>query len=105
MISALMVLLIGKNAFHVIPKSKFIIMKQTFTLPTRSLSQDKKTAYINARLFDPESGLDSHGTLLTQGSVIADFGVNITVPEGAEVIRLQRPFAYAWIIGHSSAFS
>ncbi|MEI6730555.1 MAG: amidohydrolase family protein, partial [Pseudomonadota bacterium] len=64
-------------------------MKQVFTLPTRSLAIDKKTAYVNARLFDPESGLDIAGQLLTVGSVIADFGANIFpegIPAGIEVV-------------------
>jgi dihydroorotase len=33
-----------------------------------------RTAYVNARLLDPESGLDAPGTLLTEGPRIADFG-------------------------------
>jgi dihydroorotase len=63
--------------------------KQTFTLPTRSLANDKKVAYVNARLFDAESGLDTKGELLTLGSNIADFGPKIfkeAIPEGIEVI-------------------
>lgn len=48
-----------------------------------------KTAYINARLIDPATGLDSKGALLTDGMVIKDFGqklFNDGVPEGIEVI-------------------
>jgi len=63
--------------------------QQTFTLPTRTLTPDRKVAYLNARLFDPESGLDIKGGLLTKGSVIADFGPRITkgnIPDDAEVI-------------------
>lgn len=63
--------------------------KQTFSRPSWALSASKKTAFINARLFDPESGLDMKGALLTQGDRIADFGANIFpegVPEGIEVI-------------------
>ena len=48
--------------------------KQTFALPTRALKATDKVAYINARLFDPESGLDVKGSLLTKGNVIADMG-------------------------------
>ena len=33
---------------------------------------DKRIAYINARLLDPESGLDAPGALLTEGAQIAD---------------------------------
>ena len=34
----------------------------------------QRTAYINARLLDPASGLDDSGALLTDGGVIADLG-------------------------------
>ncbi len=63
--------------------------KQTFNLPTHSLKPGHKVAYVNARLFDPESGLDKKGGLLTQGNKIADFGSGLFkdgMPEGAEVI-------------------
>lgn len=62
----------------------------TFTKPTHRASGKK--AYINARLFDAESGLDQKGALLTDGSLIADFGpklFNDGVPEGIEVIDCQ----------------
>jgi len=62
--------------------------KQTFTLPTRT-NANRKVAYVNARLFDPESGLDVKGGLLTKGGVIADLGprlFNDGTPEDAEVI-------------------
>ncbi|HEB78875.1 MAG TPA: dihydroorotase [Rhodospirillales bacterium] len=48
-----------------------------------------QTAYINARLLDPASGLDEPGGLLTDGKVIADFGPGLfkgKTPEGADVI-------------------
>lgn len=65
-------------------------MTQQFTHPTRNLPKDKKTAYINARLVDPESGLDTKGALLTEGNKIADFGEKLfadgAAPEGAEVV-------------------
>lgn len=64
-------------------------MKQSFTLPTRNVPADRKVAYVNARLLDPESGLDVKGALLTQGSNIADFGEGLFakgVPEGVEVV-------------------
>jgi dihydroorotase len=59
-----------------------------FTLPTRQISKDKKTAYVNARLIDPKTGLDEVGALLTIGNEIADFGAQLAgdIPEGAEVI-------------------
>lgn len=64
-------------------------LKQTFTRPTWNLAQGKRTAYINARLYDAESGLDEMGALLTEGSRIADFGAGLFktgVPEGVEVV-------------------
>ena len=59
-----------------------------FFKPTRK-NDGKKVAYKNARLMDPESGLDQLGGLLTDGNSIADFGPSIFnsgTPEGAEVI-------------------
>lgn len=64
-------------------------MKPTFTLPTHRNNPNEKTAYVNARLFDPESGLDVKGGLITVGSAIADLGAHITgdnIPEGAEIV-------------------
>ncbi|HEU5046719.1 MAG TPA: dihydroorotase [Rickettsiales bacterium] len=64
-------------------------MKQHFAQPTRSLAANHKVAYVNARLYDPESGLDAKGALLTEGSTIADFGAGLFaggVPEGVEVV-------------------
>lgn len=46
----------------------------TFTLPRSVDVKGKRVAYVNARLFDPESGLDEKGALLTEGEEIADFG-------------------------------
>lgn len=60
-----------------------------FYRPAWNLSDEHKVAYTNARLIDPESGLDETGDLLTQGSAIADFGPGLFsngTPEGAEVI-------------------
>ena len=67
------------------------MQNQQFFKPAHSpLSQDKKTAYINARLLDPESGLDENGALLTQGSEIADFGAQLfsdgKIPDGIDII-------------------
>ncbi len=48
-----------------------------------------RVAYMNARLLDPASGLDSHGALFTEGKEIADLGPRLFadgVPEGIEAI-------------------
>ena len=50
---------------------------------------EARTAYINARLLDPESGLDATGALLTEGAYIADLGPSLFadgVPEGIETV-------------------
>lgn len=45
-----------------------------FSLPfSKKIDQEKKILYINARIFDPESGFDNKGYLLTKGDKIADF--------------------------------
>ncbi|MGB1547030.1 MAG: dihydroorotase [Alphaproteobacteria bacterium] len=49
----------------------------------------KRTAYVNARLLDPASGLDTKGALLTEGAEIRDLGPKLFadgVPEGIERI-------------------
>lgn len=59
-----------------------------FFKPTR-LNHGKKVAYVNARLMDPESGLDEMGSLLTTGSTITDFGATIFnggTPGDAQII-------------------
>lgn len=57
---------------------------------TRSIpSDDARVAYINARLIDPESGIDEMGSLLTIGTKIADMGGDLFadgIPEGIEVV-------------------
>ena len=48
-----------------------------------------RTAWVNARLVDPASGLDAPGALLTEGRRIADLGARLFadgVPEGVEVV-------------------
>lgn len=63
-------------------------MKQQFTLPDREQSPDK-VAYTNVRLFDPKTGLDEQGGLLTDGNQIVDFGAKLFAdgtPHGAEVV-------------------
>lgn len=51
-----------------------------------------RVLYRNAHLLDPATGLDTHGSLLTDGSRIADFGPSLLadgVPDGVEVIDLD----------------
>jgi dihydroorotase len=48
-----------------------------------------RVAYVNARLLDPASGLDSPGTLLCDGELVSDFGPELFkdgVPEGTNVV-------------------
>ena len=50
---------------------------------------EKRTAYINAHLLDPDSGLDAGGALLTEGVLIADLGPGLFadgVPEAIETV-------------------
>ena len=56
---------------------------------TRPAKANGRVAYLNARLLDPESGLDAPGALLTEGARIADFGPGLFAegtPEGVEAI-------------------
>ena len=49
-----------------------------------------RTAYLNARLIDPASGLDERGKLLTEGETIADLGPGLFsdgVPDGIQAIN------------------
>jgi dihydroorotase len=50
----------------------------------------RRVAYLNARLIDPESGLDAPGALLTEGDAIADFGPRLfnggDVPANADIV-------------------
>lgn len=60
-----------------------------FTRPTHSLTEQDITLYHNARLIDPETGLDETGGLLTQGHIIADLGAHLTkdnAPKGAKLV-------------------
>jgi dihydroorotase len=64
-------------------------MPDVFATPQPKAPAPGRVAYINARLFDPESGLDAPGALLADGRQIADFGPRLFaegVPEGIEVI-------------------
>jgi len=48
-----------------------------------------RTAYVNARLLDPATGLDAKGALLVDGELIADLGAGLFaggVPSGIEVV-------------------
>ncbi|MHA1114050.1 MAG: dihydroorotase [Alphaproteobacteria bacterium] len=50
------------------------------------MTRGPRIAYVNARLIDPASGLDTVGALLTVGAVIADLGPGLFadgLPEGA----------------------
>ncbi len=52
------------------------------------MSANGRKAFVNARLLDPDSGLDAPGALLVEGTRIADFGprlFNEGHPEGIEV--------------------
>jgi dihydroorotase len=51
-----------------------------------------RTAFVNARLLDPATGLDAPGALLVDDEAIADVGPRLfadSVPEGAEVVDCQ----------------
>ena len=55
-------------------------------------SGDERTAYVNARLIDPASGLDSPGALLSINGKIADLGPRLFadgVPEGTAIVDCQ----------------
>lgn len=57
--------------------------------PAYNLKPSDVTAYVNARVIDPESGLDVKGGIITRGAVFDEFGEHITAqnaPEGATVI-------------------
>ena len=49
-------------------------MNPTFTRPTWSRSASAKTAYVNARVIDPASNLDTKGYVLTAGESIIEVG-------------------------------
>ncbi|MEX0297808.1 MAG: dihydroorotase [Kordiimonas sp.] len=48
------------------------------------------TAFINARLMDPASNMDTLGTLIAENEHITAVGPDITVPDGAEVIDCKK---------------
>jgi dihydroorotase len=54
----------------------------------RGRDRGGRTAYLNARLLDPASGLDCHGALLVEDGKIADFGPNLfqNTPPGVDEI-------------------
>jgi len=46
----------------------------------------------NARLVDPDSGLETRGGLLIEGGIIRDYGPSVTasaIPEGTEIINCE----------------
>ncbi|HCX14162.1 MAG TPA: dihydroorotase, partial [Rhodospirillaceae bacterium] len=54
-----------------------------------SIKMPGRTAYINARILDPESGFDGSGELLTIGEKIADIGTKLfdgKPPADAQVV-------------------
>ena len=56
---------------------------------TTGAGRGQRTAYINARLLDPASGLDEPGALVTEGAAIADAGPRLFAegpPEDAAVV-------------------
>ena len=64
-------------------------MTETFAQPAPKAPPPRRVAYVNARLLDPQSGLDTTGALLTKGRKIADYGPALFadgVPEGVEVV-------------------
>ncbi len=48
--------------------------QSTFTRPTWSRSPSRKTAYVNARVMDPATALDTKGYVLTAGDTIIEVG-------------------------------
>ena len=57
-----------------------------------SVKATEPVAYVNARLLDPESGLDGRGALVTEGARIAGLGPELFadgVPEGLKVIDCE----------------
>ena len=50
---------------------------------------ESQTAFVNARLLDPATGLDAPGALLTEGEAVADFGPGLFadgVPDGIATV-------------------
>ncbi|MBL6932359.1 MAG: dihydroorotase [Rhodospirillales bacterium] len=45
-----------------------------------------RVAYINARLLDPASGLDSPGALISEGETVVDFGPDLSPPDDAQIV-------------------
>ena len=44
------------------------------------------TAYTNARLLDPVTGLDAIGAVVTEGNRIVALGANLAAPDGARIV-------------------
>lgn len=61
----------------------------THTRPTYSLKPDNVTVYVNARVIDPETGLDVTGGVMTHGHVFGEVGEGVTkdkAPQGATIV-------------------
>jgi dihydroorotase len=59
---------------------------------TGNSNSTSRVAYLNARLLDPESGLDEAGALLTEGTRIAELGPEVLadgVPEDLSVVDCE----------------
>jgi dihydroorotase len=65
--------------------------KQPMPSRTASRSTSKPTAFINARLIDPETGSDKAGGLLVKDGIISDLGAHLrrNAPLKAEVVDCQ----------------
>jgi len=58
-------------------------------LPPARKQAEGRTAYVNARLLDPATGLDANGGVLTEGEFIVDVGAGLFadgVPEDATIV-------------------
>ena len=76
----------AKGAKKIMTVKKKAAAATTATAASRAAP---RTAYVNARLIDPASGLDAPGSLLSEDGLIADFGSGLFAdgaPENAETI-------------------
>ena len=76
----------AKGAKKIMTVKKKAAAATTATAASRAAP---RTAYVNARLIDPASGLDAPGGLLSEDGLIADFGSGLFAngaPENAETI-------------------
>jgi dihydroorotase len=56
---------------------------------TRGQDNASRVAYVNARLLDPETGLDATGALLTEGESIADLGAGLFADGAPDGVRVH----------------